>query len=227
MNHRELYEEFLADKSVCIVGPSPSMKDISNSYFRDKEDQVATIESYDVVVRMNKSLPIPESLQPFIGKRTDVLYNCMTPVENKTLYNIPLLNKEIKWLVSSMPAKPPQLMDIYRFLSVNQETINFTVPRTEYWDKIEKIMQTRPNTGVWAILDLLSCRIKELYITGITFFKGGYLKEYKDFNEQQALEYLEKDGCHKQPPQIEYMKKILTSDKRVKMDRHLEKIILA
>jgi len=225
MKHREEYEKFLADKTVCVVGPSTSMLDIEGSSFNTKEEQVAKINSYDVIVRLNKALPISEELSSFIGSRTDVLYNCMTPVENKTLYNIPYLSKEIKWMVSSMPAKPPALFDINRFAQINNNTINFTVPRTEYWDLIESELQTRPNTGVWTILDLLSCEIKELYITGITFFRGGYIREYKDFNEEQALAYLEQDGHHKQPPQIKHMKKVLLSDKRVETDIFLQQIL--
>lgn len=225
MKHREEYEKFLSDKTVCVVGPASSMTDIVGSSFASKEEQVDKINSYDVIVRLNKTLPIPENLSSFIGKRTDVLYNCMTPVENKMLYNIPYLSKEISWMVSSMPAKPPAIFDINRFAQINNGAINFTVPRTEYWNKVEQELQTRPNTGFWAILDLLSCPIKELYITGITFFRGGYIREYKDFNEEQALAYLERDGHHKQPPQIEYMKKTLLKDERVSMDNFLSKIL--
>lgn len=225
MKHREAYEEYLSGKSVCVVGPSSSMLDIERSSFATREDQVEKINSYDVIVRFNKTLPIPDTLAPFIGTRTDVLYNCMTPVENKMLYDIPYLSKEITWMVSSMPAKIPALFDINRFASINNNTVNFTIPRTEYWDVIEQELQTRPNTGVWAILDLLSCAISQLYITGVTFFKGGYMKEYKNFNEEQALAYLEKDGHHEQPPQIKLMRRILKSDKRVSMDRFLQEII--
>ena len=225
MKHREEYEKFLLDKTVCVVGPASSMTDIAGSSFTTKEEQVDKINSYDVIVRLNKTLPIPENLSPFIGNRTDVLYNCMTPVENKMLYNIPYLSREIIWMVSSLPAKPPAIYDISRFAQINNGIVNFTVPRIEHWNKIEQELQTRPNTGFWAILDLLSCPIKELYITGITFFRGGYMKEYKNFNEEQALSYLKKDGHHRQEPQIEYMKKNLLQDKRVSVDSFLSKIL--
>jgi hypothetical protein len=70
-------------------------------------------------------------------------------------------------------------------------------------------------------MDLLSCEIKELFIIGITFFQGGYVKEYRDMNEQQALKLMDEHKNHKQEPQIELMKKVLENDSRVKIDQHL------
>ncbi|GAG30323.1 unnamed protein product, partial [marine sediment metagenome] len=45
------YSEFLKDKRVCIAGPSP---DIEGSGYGDK------IDSYDIVVRINKGYLLPE-----------------------------------------------------------------------------------------------------------------------------------------------------------------------
>jgi len=226
MNEREKYEEFLKNKKVCLVGPSPTVKNIEYDLFRDNKEQVQKIESYDLVVRLNKSLPMPPSLEQFVGNRTDIIYNCMSPdPESGGFIDIEYLKDKISWLVSSLPNKPPFSFDISRFQNRNNGVLNFTMPKLEYFNKIEQQMQTRPNTGVMAILDILSCDIKELYVTGITFFRGGYAREYRNYDEQQVLARMAAHGNHRQEPQIEYMKKVLKSDPRVKMDKYLKEIV--
>ena len=86
-------------------------------------------------------------------------------------------------------------------------------------------MGTRPNTGVLAILDLLSAEIKQLYITGITFFKGGYIKEYRNYSEASVLKRMSEHGNHQQEPQIDFMKKILLDDNRVVIDKSLKEVL--
>ena len=86
-------------------------------------------------------------------------------------------------------------------------------------------MNTRPNTGIGAILDLLSYDIKELYITGITFFKGGYCSTYRPYNEQDVLNRMDATGNHNQHNQFDYMRNILLNDKRVKVDESLNNIL--
>lgn len=226
MDNRKKYEDFLQNKRVCLVGPSPTIKNIKYNLFREISEQVNEIESYDLIVRLNKSLPMPPSLEKFVGNKTDIIYNCMSPdPESGGFIDVDYLKDKISWLVSSLPKKNPFSYDISRFEKRNNKILNFTTPKLEYFNKIEEEMKTRPNTGVMAILDLLSCDIKELYITGITFFRGGYAREYRNYNEAQVLARMAAHGNHKQEPQIDYMKKVLKSDQRVKMDKYLKEII--
>lgn len=219
MSKRKLYEDYLRQKRVCLVGPAPSLLEI-------KPEQGHLIDNYDIVVRINRSLPLSPNLSHFLGTKTNVLYNCLnTDPEAGGFINIPYLEEEIEWLVCPYPSKPPFERDIEKFERQNNERINFTTFNLEKYKSLEKEMNTRPNSGVLAILDILSCEIEELYITGITFFKGGYIKEYRKYDEQQVLARMAAHGNHKQEPQIEYMKKILSSDNRVKMDKFLREII--
>lgn len=219
VDRRSEYVEFLKGKKVCVVGPAPSVLDI-------KPEQGQKLEEYDVIVRLNRSLPIPVNLTKSLGTRTDVLYNCLNPdPESGGYINIPYLEEEIEWLICPYPRKPPFGNDIENFERQNVERIKFTTFDLQLYNLIEKEIKTRPNTGMLAILDLLSCEIEELYITGITFFKGGYIKEYRNYNEAQVLARMAAHGNHRQEPQIEYMKKVLSSDNRVKMDKYLKEIV--
>lgn len=226
MNNREKYENFLRGKRVCLVGPAPTIKEIDINSYKNKYDQVAKIESYDIIVRLNIALPVHDTLAKYTGKKADIIYNCMSEdPESGGYLDINFLEDKITWIVSSVPPKHPFIHDILRFDQRNKDRINFTSISLEYFDELERKMNTRPNTGVVAILDILSCDIKELFITGITFFRGGYVAEYRGYSEEKVLSRMASHGNHRQEPQLEYMKKILSSDPRVKMDKFLQDII--
>lgn len=219
MSKREEYKNYLSGKRVCLVGPAPSVKQVDPA-------QGSQIDDYDVVVRINKSLPVSEDLKEFAGTKTNVLYNSVDQVDaSGGKLDIPFLEAEIDWLVSPYPSKQPFSGNIKNFVSKNRDRIKFTTFELDYYNDLELEMRTRPNSGVLAILDLLSCDISELYITGITFFKGGYVEGYRDQTEEEALKLMARSGHHRIPPQIDYMKGILSSDTRVKMDPFLEEII--
>lgn len=219
MLEREKYRQYLSGKRVCLVGPAPSVKEVQPA-------QGSQIDCYDVVARINKSLPVPESLKEFAGSKTNVLYNCVDQQENSGgRLDISFLQKEIDWLVSPYPSKPPFSFNIKNFVNMNRGRINFTTFDYDRYNDLELKMKTRPNSGVLAILDLLSCDISELYITGITFFRGGYVKEYRDQTEEETLRLMASGGNHHIEPQIDYMKVVLSTDERVKMDCFLREIV--
>lgn len=218
--NRYNYRNYLKGQRVVIVGPAPS---ILNS------EQHDLIESYDVVVRLNRALPLPEKLKKDVGERTDVLYNCMNPSnECGGKIDIKVLKENgVKFLVS--PYAPVQdeyrfKKDIEAYWKENGNAIPFCHVDHNHFKKLLQIMQL-PNTGICAILDLLKQDIAELYITGFTFFKGGYVKEYRPYNEQQVLQRMARYNLHNQEKQLKYMKNILSKDKRVKMDSALDEII--
>jgi hypothetical protein len=216
--NRDRFSEYLKDKSVCLVGPAPSIKELGN--------QKEFIDSHDIVVRINKSLPVPKTLFESSGTKTNILYNCLNvDPESGGYLHIPYLEEEIEWLACPYPNKAPFSGDIQRFIGANSDRINFTYFDLRYYNELETKMKTRPNSGVLTILDLLSHDIRSLHITGITFFRGGYVNEYREYNEQQVLARMQNHGNHKQEPQIQYMKKILKEVKGVTYDKFLEEIV--
>ena len=138
-----------------------------------------------------------------------------------------LAENGVKFLVS--PYAPYKAMrfgrDIGNFLKKNEESpVSFCHIDELYFAKLMEAMKL-PNTGINAILDLLKHDIAELYITGFTFFKGGYMKEYRKYNEQQVMEKMARCNLHDQDKQLVYMRRVLKVDKRVKMDSALAAII--
>ena len=219
--NRKDYSKFLKGKRIVVVGPAPT---IVGSKQHD------LIDSYDIVVRLNRALPIPEHLKEDIGERTDVLYNCMNPSnECGGKIDIHLLESiGVKFLVS--PYAPIEGVgyrfkkDIDAYWKKNGNSFPFCYFDEKYFLKLLKIMKL-PNTGINAILDLLHHDIAELYITGFTFFKGGYMKEYRGYSEQEVLKRMARFNLHDQEKQLKHMRGILSKDPRVKMDNPLAEII--
>lgn len=212
------YNQYLKNRSVAIVGPAPSVLEVENNR--------EIIEASDLIVRLNRALPINSDLTGKIGSRTNILYNCLDEdPESGGYLHIPYLVQEIDWLVSPYPERPPFKGNIDRLRYRNGNRINFEIFNSHYYRHLEESMGTRPNTGVLTILDLLSRDIKSLYITGFTFFKGGYIKEYRDYTEKQVLNRMKAHGNHKQEPQFQYLKNILLKDERVTNDKFLLDIL--
>jgi len=223
MQHsRQAYGRFLKGKRVAIVGPAPSIVG---------SKQAKALEAFDVIVRLNKALPVPDELHSDIGKRTDVLYNCMNPSEEcggKIDIN-QLHRQHVKFLVS--PYAPYQSYRFQRDIKSFEETnrrhakpIPFCHIDPTYFARLMQIIKL-PNTGISAILDLLQHDIAHLYITGFTFFKGGYIKQYRGYDERKVLNFMAKYNLHDQERQLHYMRRILKNNPRVTMDKALADII--
>lgn len=222
---RDRLSKFLHNKRVVIVGPAASIVDTK---------QKALIDGYDVVVRLNKALPVPNKLKPDIGSRTDILYNCMNPSDEcGGAISVSVLKKQnVKFLVGAYPPiekignlRMRLKRDIKEFFTKNRLRYqSFCYTDKGNFMKMWKQLKL-PNTGVMAIIDLLRFDLKELYITGITFFKGGYYSQYRNYNEEGILTHMKKFGLHKPDKQLKYMSQILANDKRVKMDQTLQEIV--
>jgi hypothetical protein len=225
------YSEYLKDKRVILVGPAPHLVDSNQKEF---------IESFDVIVRLNVALPVSPDRYKDIGERTDILYNCLS--ENKEdggKTNLDLWSKTIKWLGVPYPkwgVFKRQMENFEKKITVSPKKVNYSYIDTQYYIKIENELGCRPNTGFCAMMDLLNYDIKELYVTGITFFKGGYDPSYRgsidgikvlDKNHSESLVHkrMNKAGNHRQQPQIDYMKKVFASNNKLKGDAEFEKIL--
>lgn len=211
------YREYLSGKKVCIVGPAPG---IVGSGQKD------IIDSYDVVVRMNRSIPIPVERISDVGSRTDIYYHCMsTDPMNGGPIDFQYLQNNIKFISSPYPKIAPFDRDIIMFNQMNQDRLKFHIIDEKMFLEFSNKMDTRPNTGISAIIDLLSFDITELYITGFTFFKGGYDKTYRDQTEEQVMNHMGRYNVHKIEPQIEYLRELFISDKRLVGDEKLMEIL--
>jgi len=212
------YYNLLLNKKIAIVGPSCNTLGTK---------QKNLIESYDLVVRLNKTFEIPHNLQDDIGVRTDILYNSLNtddfPGENdlnrNKIHN--LKEKGLKIISSPYPFIYPFDKDIIKFLDNNQSMLPYHIIDITLYKYLISILKIRPYTGTSAIADLISYPIKELYITGIDCYLNKYYREYRKINNRDLLR-LRNNYIHKNKPQLAFLKQLSLNDNRIKLDKFLE-----
>tara|TARA_R110002153_G_scaffold270152_2_gene436340 strand:- start:2073 stop:2894 length:822 start_codon:yes stop_codon:yes gene_type:complete len=218
------YVNFMKNKKVAVIGPSPSIRKI--------EDGEEIEKKFDVIVRINKGWKHETEMDKYIGKRTDVLYNCMDPSDEcGGIIDIDyLINNSTKFIIDpircnfndrthrdNMFHSEYRLNNLCFFHKYNNNRISFDFINDELYEYYDKSAQTRLNTGLLAIMHILSFDIKCLYIKGFTFFKDGYISGYRDVlfgkkvtekeSTNRVLSVMKNAGNHDQDKQLEFLKK--------------------
>ncbi len=217
--YNKLYSEFLNGKTIALIGPAQSIIGTEKGHIIDK---------FDLVVRLNKSIPLPSSLKNDIGSRTDIVYNSLNtsdfPGENKLS---PSLYKKygVKFVCSSYPFNHKIFHDdIANYVYKYKFELPFKVMDDIKFRNFERSLGTRPYTGTCAIMDLLSYPIKYLYISGLDFYQTKYYNEYRR-TTKESLKYTKNNPIHQAKPQLEYLKHISFFDNRIILDTFLDKLV--
>jgi len=131
----------------------------------------------------------------------------------------------VQWVCLSSKFDDPYIWPgLNRFVALNAGRLPLYMVPPDDCRVLEAELECKPNTGFVAIWDSLRFDIQSLYVTGISFFRGGYLTEYRPMNEEEAMAFLGK-GEHKQPPQIAKMRKLVQTDSRLTVDATLQAIL--
>jgi len=210
------YAEFLKNKRIAVVGPAPHIVG---------SKQGKLIDSYDLICRVGRSFNIPKELEEDIGTRVDILYNVLNDHNGERAageLNIDELSKKLKWICSGNGPYFKCKIWNRKFEIKNNSRIPFHTPNKEHYKKITKETGRWINSGFVAIIDLLYYNIKELYITGFTFFAE---KNNNYYYPQYRKPHLYLEGCYNGEKQLNYMKKLYKKDKRIKCDKVLKKIL--
>ena len=219
------YLKFLKGKRVIIVGPAESLLERGDGKF---------IDSFDIVVRVNRGIePTIKNFQK-IGSRTDILYNCMLEKEdNGGVIDLNLLKlKDVKYVSyhsqvsyqgKAEPTKPYHLDN--GKLTIMNSFLKTHMIDHKFYNSISSQVNCRPNTGFIAIFDLLFHEVKELYITGYTFYMDGFMKGYKDHLNDDFINRAYTSKRHVQKNLFEFLKKKSKEDSRITTDPILTKIL--
>tara|TARA_A200000159_G_scaffold163993_1_gene192034 strand:- start:1725 stop:2510 length:786 start_codon:yes stop_codon:yes gene_type:complete len=240
----ENFIEYVKNKRVALVGPAKSIEGIK---------QGSLIDSYDIVCRV-KSFYVQPNKREFYGSRVDVLYTdnnetndvlpgdtitdkgdkrLITMSESSIALRESILKDQVKFIVSTYPKEE---WFFHRFISPLSQMSRYTkvriLPGEPYMTVREKTM--RPNGGFSAILDLQSLPIKELYITGIDFYRSLYKSNYLNSlytkstiaGWEETQDGVTPDGKpdrHNPDLQFKYFKyNIYQKDDRIKVDKNLK-----
>lgn len=214
--HDPEFATFLKGKKIALVGPAPH---IIGSKQKD------LIDSYDYVARIGKAFYMPEEIFEDTGTRIDILYNVLNNSNggrSAGVLNSKELKNQIKWLCSSNGHFFICKIRHEKFRRKNKGQVPFHIIDKEYYKEIQQKVDGWLNSGFVAILDLLYYDIKELYITGITFFSE---KDNKYYIPQYRKPALAPEKCYDSAKQLEVMKEIYEKDNRITCDTVFKKIL--
>lgn len=228
MFFRERLEDFVANKRVALVGPANYL-----TSFRFG----GIIDEYDVVVRVNRGMELTQSMGDHVGTRTDILYNCLVEhPDNGGEINVNFLRDEgVKW-VCTVPnsdatglVKSPKLHPQVKWLTVAKLKwkLNFHVFDFKNYGSLNASINCRANTGFAAIFDLLNCGVRELHLTGFSFYLDSFIDGYKqgcERDEKQFAEECFRSIRHNQQNQWQFLKDF-SEDQRLTTDPILSEIL--
>lgn len=213
-------ENWFKDKRVAIIGGADS---ILNEKLGDY------IDSFDVVVRVNKGVDVIDKQHEYVGKRTDVLFHCLYEDINKGGSPITAerwIQNNVKHIIFSHNFLYSSFASRYflNFLRKTNRNIQLSqVPRRLFYKNIKAIRPYGPTTGFIAINTIFNCSPKELYLTGITFFKTPHNKSYRNV-QFRDIAVLKKQNKHDVDAEYEYIKKLYFNHSIIKPDIILEEI---
>jgi len=168
--NRKTFQEFLKGKKIAVVSGAPHL---INSNEGEK------IDSYDVVVRINQGYLVSindKTEQKDIGSRTDILYTQLSDYPGcGNSMHMRSMKPYFKWIVSCSPYFTKRIKEFVK--KTNKYKIPFYIVEKQNWDSLFNQLNLRPNketptSGMITIYHLLQYDIKELYVTGFTFYKN-------------------------------------------------------
>lgn len=180
------YADFLQNKRVAIVGPSKSS--IGSGLG-------SIVDSFDVVVRL---LPSNGEIQETIdknhkdiGSKTDILYSNFDQLllnpENLSNFK----SQGVKYLNCTRPVSELGLLWQHsKNLFDKMDMLYCPVDYEKYCNWSSEI-KCSPHKGFCTILDLMSYKVKEIYVIGFSFYKDAATSDWANFNGWGYEKYLQ------------------------------------
>ncbi|MES2278379.1 MAG: hypothetical protein V4592_20275 [Bacteroidota bacterium] len=199
-------ENWFKGKRVAIVGGADSVL---------KEPLGDYIDGFDVVVRINKGVQIIESQKDFAGQRTDFLFHSFfnrPGDKGSSPFTFGLWKKHNVGLLifaRNFNAGLHELTCFQDFLKNDHEKQQFSQITLKQCEMDKKALTpANPTTGFTAINTIINCKPKELYLTGITFFKTPHNNAYRDFDQEDLTRVFNVEKDHSAELEYQYIKKI-------------------
>ncbi|CEN34767.1 glycosyltransferase family 29 protein [Capnocytophaga cynodegmi] len=190
---------FFKGKSIAIVGGADSV-------FSEKKG--AYIDSFDVVIRINRGINVSIGNEEYLGTRTDVLFHGLNEGDfgagkievdkwkSKGVQNIvfPLIGKDFKYMVDNFCLKNKSKLPLMR------------ITKEMYNEIIQTLKGYNATTGFATIYLISKINYKKLYVTGFTFLRTPHCKGYNEYSYNELKAKVEKVGFHKIDFEYEWFK---------------------
>jgi len=181
-----LFENYIQDKKVAIVGPAAYM---------EKMNLGTEIDSADVVIRINRSYESIDKFSQNIGSRTDILYSCLIekPANAGVLDLLEFKRRGIHFICAPPESNMKGLSTTTKFHNmVNVKKVNdiskeipVRIVDHAFHNSLALEVDCRPNTGFMAIYDILRFGPSKLHIYGFSFYLDGFVTGVKEGIEQE------------------------------------------
>lgn len=225
--HPTALDNIVNQKRIALVGPSPHLLGRGEGPY---------IDSYDIIARINKGIDtvIENGLQQDYGSRTDLVFNNFSRGEldeGGSLDPHRYRDHGVKLVFMTLPKSwRPEVSAGYREF-IKQDII----PVIEMTDNMQKPIKevlegALPHAGVTAIYELAKRSIKELYITGMTFYQkpGFYLKDYHDNydeSKERSKAFYKESWGHQAGKEFSWFKELSEKDDRISTDEYLKDVL--
>jgi hypothetical protein len=167
----EAIESLISGKRICIVGPAPNLKG---------SDSGILIDSYDVVVRVNQKFQMSDDQKKDYGKRCDILIGSFNENNIKECFDNLQFLMEQKLIIGVMPNKGYKPIERFSEFLDSKGVKNYFL-NDRYIYKVFREVGTVVNSGLMSIILLMNYDVKEIYVTGFTFYNmGKFGKIYND-----------------------------------------------
>jgi len=224
----ESFDELVRGKRIAYVGPAPNI--IGKSYGEK-------IDSYDLVFRIGDP-PVGflgrTGHERDFGSRTDVLVHSFNEHDRFELsQDIAWLRKR-KFLFQPMVQSngTPEIKAWFKMIGVQSYSVpDHHIKSDDHWNKgkpgyLYDHLKSLPNTGFVGILTLLNYDVKEIFMTGMTFYNMGqwdgeknYFPEWYGSLKHKTFGLNERRDLHHPMADINHFKEIL------KVKSHRDKIL--
>lgn len=210
-------------KRVAIIGPAESALDEKLGNY---------IDSFEIVIRINKSVEVINVNKEFIGSKVDILFNCLdeTPKGGCGKIDIKLWkNAGVKFLFYPLYFSNDRMQVLKFFFSRSDGGMKIYEFKYNFYKKLrESIKNYYPTTGYSSLFMILKTNPKEIYISGFTFFQTEHKSSYRDefINADKVKDFIKTNGHHNPNIEFESFKELILKSKlNIKLDKTLNKLI--
>jgi hypothetical protein len=220
------------NKRVAVVGPSPHIIG---------EKLGSHIDSFDIVIRINE-FGLSSQLYEDYGSKTDIIFLALHENSSNIYkemirkYDLSTLNlavcvhHEFNLQPYTVREKSLSIFEYYQDLKLDTK---FEHLGDEKFFKRCKTFNCYPSTGSAAVYELLECGVKELYVTGVSFYttKFQYNEEKSKIWKQfgPSNQNILRASGHNTKKEVAFLRSHCKKNKKIKIngDKVFEKIILS
>lgn len=217
------YYDYIRGKSVVIIGPADYLRGQNRgSYF----------DSFDIIVRLNKSYPVNSQDRIDLGSRTNIRYHnaCTREEQGGSLKLEFAKESQLKYISSIFPRHLSYFDNDIKLLEneIRKTDVKLhTFTDLEQYLTFHSALETRPNAGVAAIIDLINYNPAKLHISGFSFFNTPYLNTYEGRRKSIPEDYQNnKFDNHAQGPQKDLIKLFLERLDYISVDEEVKQYLV-